>query len=181
MTKIEYLYLASFRAFRQKCKYVCVCVCWWTLLWTHYISPSLLSSSRFQTMPNGSLVITDVTTDDTGRYTCVAGNSCSIKDRMAQLYVVGESNTHWRIYTGSLYQEQRSTQVADEALIKPLPSACRAFRPRLWHRRCHWGEGIGQTFYLIKPHSVAPCVLTDAENHSHTLAWVSHTNHFLPK
>uniref|UniRef100_A0A8C4IH83 Inactive tyrosine-protein kinase 7 n=1 Tax=Dicentrarchus labrax TaxID=13489 RepID=A0A8C4IH83_DICLA len=43
---------------------------------------------RFQKLPNGSLVITDVTTDDTGRYTCVAGNSCSIKDRVAQLYVV---------------------------------------------------------------------------------------------
>lgn len=47
-------------------------------------------SSRFQKMPNGSLLITGVTTDDTGRYTCVAGNSCSIKDRVAQLYVVGE-------------------------------------------------------------------------------------------
>ncbi|KAF0027274.1 hypothetical protein F2P81_020015 [Scophthalmus maximus] len=43
---------------------------------------------RIQKMPNGSLVIRDVTTDDTGRYTCVAGNSCSIKDRVAQLYVV---------------------------------------------------------------------------------------------
>ncbi|XP_071375712.1 inactive tyrosine-protein kinase 7, partial [Centroberyx affinis] len=43
---------------------------------------------RLQKMPNGSLVITDVTTDDTGKYTCVAGNSCSIKDRVAQLYVV---------------------------------------------------------------------------------------------
>uniref|UniRef100_A0A1A7WXT3 Inactive tyrosine-protein kinase 7 n=1 Tax=Iconisemion striatum TaxID=60296 RepID=A0A1A7WXT3_9TELE len=43
---------------------------------------------RFQKMPNGSLIITDVTTEDTGRYTCVAGNSCSIKDRVAQLYVV---------------------------------------------------------------------------------------------
>ncbi|XP_042358231.1 inactive tyrosine-protein kinase 7 [Plectropomus leopardus] len=43
---------------------------------------------RIQKMPNGSLVIKDVTTDDTGRYTCVAGNSCSIKDRVAQLYVV---------------------------------------------------------------------------------------------
>ncbi|MEQ2219149.1 Inactive tyrosine-protein kinase 7 [Xenoophorus captivus] len=39
-------------------------------------------------MPNGSLIIRDVTTDDTGRYTCVVGNSCSIKDRVAQLYVV---------------------------------------------------------------------------------------------
>ncbi|KAG7230076.1 hypothetical protein INR49_009796 [Caranx melampygus] len=37
---------------------------------------------------NGSLVISDVTADDTGRYTCVAGNSCNIKDRVAQLYVV---------------------------------------------------------------------------------------------
>ncbi|XP_031593450.1 inactive tyrosine-protein kinase 7 [Oreochromis aureus] len=46
------------------------------------------NNRRFQTMPNGSLVIRDVTTDDTGKYTCVAGNSCSIKDRMVQLYVV---------------------------------------------------------------------------------------------
>lgn len=45
-------------------------------------------------MPNGSLVIRDVTTDDTGRYTCVAGNSCSIKDRVAMLYVVGEFFRH---------------------------------------------------------------------------------------
>ncbi|XP_061600952.1 inactive tyrosine-protein kinase 7 isoform X4 [Cololabis saira] len=45
-------------------------------------------SPRFQKMANGSLIISDVTTDDTGRYTCVAGNSCSIKDRVAQLYVV---------------------------------------------------------------------------------------------
>ncbi|XP_066534980.1 inactive tyrosine-protein kinase 7 [Hoplias malabaricus] len=47
-----------------------------------------ISSRRFQKMPNGSLVITDVTTDDTGKYTCIAGNSCSITDRVAQLYVV---------------------------------------------------------------------------------------------
>ncbi|XP_054654597.1 inactive tyrosine-protein kinase 7 [Dunckerocampus dactyliophorus] len=50
---------------------------------------------RIQKMPNGSLVISDVTTDDTGRYTCVAGNSCSIKDRVAQLYVVDKpAQTH---------------------------------------------------------------------------------------
>ncbi|XP_060943606.1 inactive tyrosine-protein kinase 7-like isoform X1 [Limanda limanda] len=49
---------------------------------------------RFQKMSNGSLVIRDVTTDDTGRYTCVAGNSCSIKDRVAQLYVVAEKPVH---------------------------------------------------------------------------------------
>ncbi|XP_029609238.1 inactive tyrosine-protein kinase 7 isoform X1 [Salmo trutta] len=46
------------------------------------------SRRRFQLMVNGSLVITDVTTDDTGKYTCIAGNSCSISDRVAQLYVV---------------------------------------------------------------------------------------------
>ncbi|XP_024153696.1 inactive tyrosine-protein kinase 7 [Oryzias melastigma] len=50
-------------------------------------------NKRFQKMPNGSLVISDVTTDDTGRYTCVAGNSCSIKSHVAQLYVV-EKPTH---------------------------------------------------------------------------------------
>ncbi|XP_051773698.1 inactive tyrosine-protein kinase 7 isoform X1 [Ctenopharyngodon idella] len=46
------------------------------------------SSSRFQKMPNGSLVISDVTTDDTGLYTCIAGNTCNIRDTAAQLYVV---------------------------------------------------------------------------------------------
>ncbi|XP_056617372.1 inactive tyrosine-protein kinase 7 [Triplophysa dalaica] len=44
--------------------------------------------SRFQKMPNGSLVISDVTTDDTGVYTCIAGNNCNIRDTTAQLYVV---------------------------------------------------------------------------------------------
>ncbi|XP_051508295.1 inactive tyrosine-protein kinase 7-like isoform X1 [Myxocyprinus asiaticus] len=54
------------------------------------IKDKLLSSStsRFQKMPNGSLVISDVTTDDTGMYTCIAGNSCNIRDSAAQLYVV---------------------------------------------------------------------------------------------
>lgn len=63
-------------------------------------------------MPNGSLVIRDVTTDDTGKYTCVAGNSCSIKDRVAQLYVVGEF-WHTRTYLHTqalLYQEQMGTE-----------------------------------------------------------------------
>ncbi|MEQ2171805.1 hypothetical protein GOODEAATRI_014416, partial [Goodea atripinnis] len=47
----------------------------------------ITKNGRIQKMPNGSLIIRDVTTDDTGRYTCVVGNSCSIKDRVAQLYV----------------------------------------------------------------------------------------------
>ncbi|RXM35251.1 Inactive tyrosine-protein kinase 7 [Acipenser ruthenus] len=45
-------------------------------------------NSRFQKMPNGSLVISDVTTEDSGKYTCIAGNSCNIKHRDAFLYVV---------------------------------------------------------------------------------------------
>lgn len=44
-------------------------------------------------MPNGSLVINDVSTEDTGRYTCIAGNSCNIAHTSAELYVVGESDT----------------------------------------------------------------------------------------
>lgn len=41
-------------------------------------------------MPNGSLVIYDVTSEDSGKYTCIAGNSCNIKHREAFLYVVGK-------------------------------------------------------------------------------------------
>ncbi|XP_060782200.1 inactive tyrosine-protein kinase 7 isoform X2 [Neoarius graeffei] len=47
-----------------------------------------VSTSRFQEMPNGSLIISDVTTADTGTYTCIAGNSCGIRHRVAQLFVV---------------------------------------------------------------------------------------------
>uniref|UniRef100_A0A8C0ANC3 Protein tyrosine kinase 7 (inactive) n=1 Tax=Buteo japonicus TaxID=224669 RepID=A0A8C0ANC3_9AVES len=43
---------------------------------------------RIQIMPNGSLVIYDVTAEDSGKYTCIAGNSCNIKHREAFLYVV---------------------------------------------------------------------------------------------
>lgn len=46
-------------------------------------------------MPNGSLVISDVTTDDTGVYTCIAGNTCNIRDTAAQLYVVGEEHKYF--------------------------------------------------------------------------------------
>lgn len=55
-------------------------------------------------MPNGSLLITDVSAEDTGEYTCVAGNSCNIKGRVAQLYVVGELMDS--VYKGLLLREQ---------------------------------------------------------------------------
>ncbi|XP_039595048.1 inactive tyrosine-protein kinase 7 [Polypterus senegalus] len=51
------------------------------------------SSPKFQKMPNGSLVISDVTTDDSGKYTCIAGNSCNIKHKDADLYVVEKPDT----------------------------------------------------------------------------------------
>ncbi|KAM9476533.1 inactive tyrosine-protein kinase 7 isoform 1-T1 [Clarias gariepinus] len=47
-----------------------------------------VGTSRFQEMPNGSLIISDVTTADTGKYTCIAGNSCGIRHQVTQLYVV---------------------------------------------------------------------------------------------
>uniref|UniRef100_A0A7M4EQM9 Inactive tyrosine-protein kinase 7 n=1 Tax=Crocodylus porosus TaxID=8502 RepID=A0A7M4EQM9_CROPO len=56
------------------------------------LDPSKLSP-RIQIMPNGSLVIYDVTTKDSGRYTCIAGNSCNIKHREAFLYVVDKPAT----------------------------------------------------------------------------------------
>ncbi|XP_062980026.1 inactive tyrosine-protein kinase 7 isoform X2 [Elgaria multicarinata webbii] len=43
---------------------------------------------RIQIMPNNSLVIYDVTTEDSGKYTCIAGNSCNIKHHEAFLQVV---------------------------------------------------------------------------------------------
>ncbi|KAJ8285013.1 hypothetical protein COCON_G00038630 [Conger conger] len=46
------------------------------------------SQSRFKKMANGSLVIRDVSTEDTGKYTCIAGNSCDIRSTFAELYVV---------------------------------------------------------------------------------------------
>ncbi|KAF7710303.1 inactive tyrosine-protein kinase 7 [Silurus meridionalis] len=52
------------------------------------------STSRFKEMPNGSLIISDVTTADTGKYTCIAGNSCGIRHRVVQLYVVEKPNNN---------------------------------------------------------------------------------------
>ncbi|XP_064803050.1 inactive tyrosine-protein kinase 7-like [Oncorhynchus masou masou] len=50
--------------------------------------------SRFQKMPNGSLVIHDVSVEDTGSYTCIAGNSCNIGHTSAELYVVEKPVHH---------------------------------------------------------------------------------------
>ncbi|KAJ8366039.1 hypothetical protein SKAU_G00148700, partial [Synaphobranchus kaupii] len=52
------------------------------------------SQSRFQKMPNGSLVIRHVSTEDTGKYTCIAGNSCDIRSTFAELYVVEKPVQH---------------------------------------------------------------------------------------
>uniref|UniRef100_A0A4W5M5K9 Inactive tyrosine-protein kinase 7 n=1 Tax=Hucho hucho TaxID=62062 RepID=A0A4W5M5K9_9TELE len=50
--------------------------------------------SRFQKMPNDSLVIHDVSVEDTGSYTCIAGNSCNIGHTSAELYVVEKPVHH---------------------------------------------------------------------------------------
>lgn len=47
------------------------------------------SLDRMHIFQNGSLVIHDVAPEDSGRYTCIAGNSCNIKHTEAPLYVVG--------------------------------------------------------------------------------------------
>ncbi|XP_031419860.1 inactive tyrosine-protein kinase 7a isoform X2 [Clupea harengus] len=50
--------------------------------------------SRYQTMPNGSLVIHDVSVEDTGSYICIAGNKCNIGHTSAELYVVEKPVQH---------------------------------------------------------------------------------------
>lgn len=60
---------------------------------------------RIQIMPNGSLVIYDVTTEDSGKYTCIAGNSCNIKHREAFLYVVGKEGARcWDMISWNPWQ-----------------------------------------------------------------------------
>lgn len=51
-----------------------------------------LSRGRMHIFQNGSLVIHDVAPEDSGHYTCIAGNSCNIEHTEAPLYVVG---TDW--------------------------------------------------------------------------------------
>ncbi|XP_059838620.1 inactive tyrosine-protein kinase 7-like isoform X2 [Hypanus sabinus] len=51
-------------------------------------------SQRVRKMDNGSLVIYDVNAEDTGKYTCIAGNNCNIQHRDAFLYVVEKPAAH---------------------------------------------------------------------------------------
>lgn len=45
-------------------------------------------NQRIQVMPNGSLVVYHVSSEDSGKYTCIAGNACNIIHRDTFLYVV---------------------------------------------------------------------------------------------
>ncbi|XP_055492113.1 inactive tyrosine-protein kinase 7 [Leucoraja erinacea] len=58
------------------------------------ILDSSKSLQRIRKMENGSLIIYDVSADDTGKYTCIAGNNCNIQHRDAFLYVVEKPAAH---------------------------------------------------------------------------------------
>lgn len=76
--------------------------CFFTLV---FARSSVCVVGRIQIMPNGSLVIYDVTTEDSGKYTCIAGNSCNIKHREAFLYVVGKEGARcWDMISWNPWQ-----------------------------------------------------------------------------
>lgn len=70
-----------------------------------FAKSSVCVVGRIQIMPNGSLVIYDVTSEDSGKYTCIAGNSCNIKHREAFLYVVGKEGAQgWDVTSWNPWQ-----------------------------------------------------------------------------
>ncbi|XP_029448671.1 inactive tyrosine-protein kinase 7 isoform X2 [Rhinatrema bivittatum] len=58
-----------------------------------HILDSSKHAPRIQVMSNSSLVIYDVTSEDSGKYTCIAGNICNIKHKDVFLYVVDKPIT----------------------------------------------------------------------------------------
>lgn len=53
------------------------------------VNNAVFSPDRMHIFQNGSLVIHDVAPEDSGSYTCIAGNSCNIRHTEAPLLVVG--------------------------------------------------------------------------------------------
>lgn len=78
---------------------------------------------------NGSLVIHDVAPEDSGRYTCIAGNSCNIKHTEAPLYVVGRGRE------GCPAQEAVGPDLFS-SLYALAPCTQKSLTPFLW-----WGPG----------------------------------------
>ncbi|XP_075057085.1 inactive tyrosine-protein kinase 7 [Mixophyes fleayi] len=62
------------------------------------------SYPRIQIMPNGSLVIYQVSNEDSGKYTCIAGNVCNIMHRDTFLYVVEKPNDRTDTDTNAPYK-----------------------------------------------------------------------------